>query len=96
MWFVKYLRDGVRSGQITTSVRVWHSPRVKVGKRYQMEEGQIEIDSIEPIAANKITTKIARACGFASVDDLMKIARHGSGENIYLIRFHYVAPKNAR
>lgn len=94
MTFTKYLRDGVRSGEITTSVRVWHSPRVKAGNRYPMEEGEIEIDSIEPTTLRKITTKIARASGFNSVDDLMKIARHGSGENIYLIRFHYVPPRN--
>jgi hypothetical protein len=27
-----------------------------------------------------------------SVDDLLQIARHGSGENVYLIRFHYIPP----
>jgi hypothetical protein len=90
MLFVKYLRDGVRSGAITTSVRVWHSPRVAVGKRYRMEEGAIEIDSIVPITFDDITPRIARACGFRTVDDLLKVAKHGSGENVYLIRFHFV------
>ena len=53
MMFAKRLRDGVRRGEITTSVRIWLRPRVRVGTRYRMEEG----------------------------------------ENIYLIRFHYVPPR---
>lgn len=90
MLFVKYLRDGIRSGAITSSVRVWHQPRVKAGKRYRMEEGEIEVDSIEPITLDEITPALARACGFQSVPDLLKVAKHGSGENVYLVRFHYI------
>lgn len=92
MMFVKYLRDGVRSGAITSSVRVWHQPRVTAGKRYRMDDGEIEVDSITPITVDDITPALARACGFAGVRDLMKVAKHGSGENVYLVRFHYVAP----
>jgi len=93
MLFTKYLRDGVRSGAITCSVRVWMSPRVSVGKRYRMEEGEIEIDSIEEIRSSDITPALARASGFRTVEDLMKVAKHGAGENIYLVRFHYIAPR---
>ncbi len=49
MVFTKRLREGVRQGKITCSVRIWTRPHVKVGARYAMEEGQIEIDSIEPL-----------------------------------------------
>ena len=49
MTFTKRLRDGVRRGEITCSVRIWMRPHVRVGARYRMEEGEIEIDSIEPI-----------------------------------------------
>jgi len=49
MMFTKRLREGVRRGEITCSVRIWISPRVKVGGRYRMEEGEIEVDSIEKI-----------------------------------------------
>lgn len=92
MQFTKFLRDGVRSGAITCSVRVWTHPHVKPGKRYRMEGGQIEIDSVTPITFADITPEMARASGFASVDDLLKVARHGRGENVYLIRFHYLPP----
>ncbi len=92
MLFTKYLRDGVRSGAITRSVRVWMRPHVRAGKRYQFEAGEIEIDSINTITLEQITPRLARECGLASVDDLLKLARHGRGETIYLVDFHYVAP----
>jgi len=92
MLFVKYLRDAVRSGEITTSVRVWQRPHVKAGNRYRMEGGEIEVDSIVPIAFDDITPSIARACGFKTVADLLKVAKHGPGENVYLVRFHYIPP----
>lgn len=92
MLFTKYLRDGVRSGAITKSVRVWIQPRVRVGKRYRFEEGEIEIDSIVPITFEQITPRLARQCGFASTSDLLKVAKHGRGENVYLVEFHYIGP----
>ncbi len=92
MMFTKRLRDGVRRGDITCSVRIWQSPRVKVGGRYTMEEGQIEVDSIEPIGLPDITPQLARESGFLGVLDLLKVAKHGPGDKIYLVRFHYIPP----
>ncbi len=68
------------------------SPRVTVGSRYPMEEGEIEIDSIQPIGFLDITPRLARESGFLGVIDLFKVAKHGRGENIYLVRFHYIPP----
>jgi len=48
MTFTKRLRDGIRRGEITCSVRIWMRPHVTVGKRYRMEEGEIEVDSVNP------------------------------------------------
>ena len=61
-----------------------------------MDEGEIEIDSIEPIGFPDITPQLAQASGFLGILDLLKVAKHGRGENIYLIRFHYVLPKARR
>ncbi|MHB8500845.1 MAG: ASCH domain-containing protein [Candidatus Acidiferrales bacterium] len=96
MVFTKRLREGIRRGEITCSVRIWMSPRVRVGARYRMEEGEIEVDSIEPIGFPDITPELARESGFLGVLDLLKVAKHGRGENIYLIRFHYVRPRAKR
>src|SRR5262245_16071472 len=101
MMFTQRLRPGVQSGDITCSVRIWHSPRVKAGNRYESPGvGTIEIDSIQPIEWSDITPELARQSGFSGVVDLLKIAKHGSGRNVYLVRFHRVkaiaaARKNA-
>jgi hypothetical protein len=96
MTFTKRLRDRIRRGEITCSVRIWTRPHVRVGARYRMEEGEIEVDSIEAIGFHDITPHLARESGFLGVLDLLKVAKHGRGENIYLIRFHYVRPHAKR
>src|SRR5215831_62878 len=90
MTFRKRLRDGVRRGEITCSVRMWTRPHVKVGGRYRMEEGEIEVDSITPLGLSDITPQLARESGFIGVVDLLKVANHVKGGNVYLIRFHYL------
>ncbi len=90
MVFTKRLRDGVRRGEITCSVRIWTRPHVKVGALYRMEDGEIEIDSIDPIGLPDITPQLAKASGFLGIVDLLKVAKHGKGGNIYLVRFHFV------
>jgi hypothetical protein len=96
MMFAKRLREGVRRGEITSSVRIWMSARVSVGRRYRMEEGEIEVDSIEPIGFPDITSQLARESGFLGVLDLLKVAKHGKGEKIYLVRFHFVPPPRVK
>src|SRR5499427_3396990 len=95
MVFTKRLRDGVRRGEITCSVRIWTRPHVKVGARYRMEEGEIEVDAVIPIGLPDITPELARASGFMGVVDLLKVAKHGRDENVYLVRFHYLPPRRA-
>jgi hypothetical protein len=96
MLFAKRLREGIRRGEITCTVRIWTRPHVRVGGRYRMEQGEIEVDSIEPIGLPDITPELARASGFLGVLDLLKVAKHGRGDEIYLIRFHYLPPRRKR
>ncbi len=92
MLFTKHLRDRIRRGRIRCSIRIWKHPRVKVGGRYAMDEGSIVVDSMTPIRMSDITDDLARESGFDSVADLLRVARHGRGNRVYLIRFHYLAP----
>jgi hypothetical protein len=85
--FTKRLREPIRRGEIDCTVRIWQSPRVKVGNRYAMEGGTVEVLSIRQIELADITPALARRSGFAGVVDLLKVAKHGSGQNIYLIDF---------
>ena len=92
MVFTKRLREGVRRGRIRCSIRIWQKPHVKVGGRYPMDEGHIVVESIEPITRADITRDLARESGFDTVTDLLEMAQHGPGRNIYLIRFRYLPP----
>ena len=78
MVFAKQLREGVRRGRITCSVRIWTQPHVKAGGRYQMDEGTIHVDSIEPIRRADITSDLARESGFRSVAALLETAKFAS------------------
>jgi hypothetical protein len=92
MVFTKNLRDGVRRGRIRSSVRIWQRAQVKVGGKYPMDDGHVVVDSIEKITLKDISRDLAREGGFDSVKDLLAIAKHGSGRNVYLVRFHYLPP----
>jgi hypothetical protein len=92
MVFSKRLREGVRRGRIRCSVRIWTHPHVKAGGRYPMDDGHIIVDSIARIRLKDITRDLAQESGFATVKDLLQIARHGKGRKVYLIRFHYLRP----
>jgi hypothetical protein len=90
MMFAKRLREGIREGRITCSVRIWTRPHVRVGGTYAMESGHIVVEAIRPIALADVTGELARRSGFDGVVDLLKVAKHGRGTNVYLIDFHYV------
>jgi hypothetical protein len=87
--FAKQLRARVRGGEVTSSVRIWKRPRVKVGGRYAMPPGEIEVVAMRGITRSEITPEIARSTGFEDVEALLAIAQHGSGEHIFLVDFVY-------
>ena len=89
MQFTKRLRAPIKNGEITTSIRIWQRPRVKQGNAYRLEEGFVIVDRIREITFDDISPAMARASGFAGVADLLKTARHGRGEKVYLVDFHY-------
>ncbi|HTV02733.1 MAG TPA: hypothetical protein VMF13_19435 [Luteitalea sp.] len=93
MQFAKFLRDGIRSGRIRCTVRVWTRLHVKVGGRYPTTDGgHVIVDAIETITRDDVTDDLARESGFPDAAALMTKATHGPGDQIYLIRFHYLAP----
>lgn len=65
---------------------------MKVGGRYVMDDGHVVIDSITEMTVADITYDLARESGFESVEDLLRVAKHGRGDRVYLIRFHYLPP----
>ena len=87
MMFARQLRDRVMLGEITCSVRIWQRPHVKAGGRYRLGPGEIHVTSVREIEWEKITPALARCSGFDSVEDLLSVAKHGSGDNVYLVEF---------
>lgn len=94
MLFAKRLRQGIKEGRITCTVRIWQRPHVRPGGIYPMEDGHILVESIQPIALDDITGDLARRSGFLGVVDLLKVAKHGSGTTVYLIDFQYLPPRH--
>lgn len=89
MMFAKRLREPIMRGEITCSVRIWQRPHVKVGGRYALGHGFVEVTSIREITLDHITPALAHRSGFAGVVDLLKMAKHGPGEKVYLVEFEY-------
>jgi hypothetical protein len=89
--FARRLREGVKRGEVTKSIRIWQRPRVRVGGRHRLDDGWVVIDALHEIALEDVTPRLARETGFAGVVDLLKVAKHGLGERVFLIEFHYVS-----
>ena len=89
MLFTKRLHEPIENGEVTCSVRIWKRPRVKLGNSYVLGNGRVIVDKLYQIELDDITPSLARKSGFSGVADLLKVAKHGAGENVYLIEFHY-------
>jgi len=89
MMFAKRLREPVMRGEVTCSVRIWQRPHVRVGGRYPLGPGAIEVTAIREIGMGDITPDLARRSGFLGVVDLLKVAKHGPGERVFLVEFEY-------
>ena len=94
MQFLKELRERVRNGEITCSVRLWQRPHVRVGGRYPLPPGQIEVTSVLEMPLGDVTPELARRSGFAGLVDLLKTAKHGPGRRVFLIEFRYIGPRS--
>ena len=89
MTLTKRLHAPIVAGDVTCSVRIWRGPRVKVVGRYRLGSGAVEVTGLRQIEFGDITPELARRLGFAWVVDLLKVAKHGPGERVYLVEFAY-------
>jgi hypothetical protein len=90
MMFTKRLREPIMRGEVTCSVRIWQGPRVRAGVRYQTGFGEIAVTSIREIGLGDITPDLARRSGFLGVVDLLKVAKHGPGQRVFLVEFEFL------
>ena len=77
-------------GQPHAERRAEPTPRAggKLGQRSQPVDRELA-GQPRVAAEQQLTGALARASGFDGVVDLLKTARHGSGEEVYLVEFHY-------
>jgi hypothetical protein len=94
MQFSPELRDGVLTGDITVSVRLWRRPKVRVGGRYPVGPAMIEVDSIELLPFAHISAADVRLSGEPDRETLRQRAAHagpiGDDTLVYRIAFHLV------
>ena len=96
MQFIEPLRDRIRRGEITTTVRLWQRPHVKVGGRYALPPGEILVTKMFEVSLAEVTPELARRSGFVGLVDLLKVAKHGAGRRVFVIEFRYIAPIRRR
>jgi len=63
---------------------------VRVGGRYALPPGEIEVTKLFEVSLGEITPELARRTGFAGVVDLLKVAKHGPGRRVFIIEFRYL------
>ena len=80
----------MRRGEITTTVRLWQRPNVKVGGRYALPPGEIVVTRVFEVSLADVTPDLARLSGFSGLVELLKIAKHGPGRRVFVIDFRYV------
>ena len=92
MEFSRELRAHVLSGDITVTFRLWRQPKVKLGGRYRVDEGHIEVDSVELVPFSSIDSTDVRRAGEADLESLRRRAAHAGpihdGTLLYRIEFH--------
>ena len=67
MQFLESWRDRIRSGEITSSIRLWQRPHVRVGGRYSLPPGEIMVTSLLEMSLADVTPELARRSGFVGV-----------------------------
>ena len=94
--FSRELRNDVRAGDITLSVRLWKRPRVKQGGRYRVGPGEIQVDAVELVPFATITAGDVRRAGEPDRETLRQRAAHAGPIDedtlVYRIEFHAVSP----
>ena len=94
MHFSPDLREPVLAGSITLTYRLWTRPKVKVGGRYRVAPGTIEVDDVELVPFGSVTSAEVRRCGEVDREQLRARTAHAGPVHddtlVYRIEFHVV------
>lgn len=94
MEFSRELRPYVLSGDVTVTFRLWSRPKVRIGGRYRVGSGQVEIDEIDLVSYGSIDENDLTRSGETDLAALRNRAAHAGPIDedtlLYRIRFHVV------
>ena len=94
MQFSPELREGVASGRITLTYRLWTRPQVRVGGQYAVAGARIEVEAIELLPFSSVTAADVRRCGEKNRETLRSRTAHAGPVHddtlVYRIEFHVV------
>jgi hypothetical protein len=94
--FSAELREQVLAGDITVSFRLWRRAKVKVGGRYRVGHGQIEIEAVEVMPFAAIPPGDVSRAGETDRESLRRRAAHAGpiadDTLLYRVQFHAVGP----
>ena len=96
MTFTKRLHPGIMAGEITETVRFWHKPRAKVGSRYAVGTGAVEVTRIRQIELADITPALARRSGFEGLVDMLKVRQARLGREHLPDRFRSTTTRGSK
>lgn len=90
-------RDEARiaAGEVTLTFRRWRSPQARVGGRYRVGGGSVEVQEVRKIAPEELTTSDARAAGHDSpaeaLAEIDRQRRRGADPDapLYRVAFRY-------
>jgi len=85
--FLEALRERIRSGEITCSVRLWQRPHVRVGGRYELPPGQIVVTSLLEMPLADVTPALARRSGFVGSLSFSRSPNTDAGDGYFLSSF---------
>ena len=96
MQFRQRDKDAIARGELTLTFRRWRSPQARVGGRYRIGSGVIEVTAVDQIETSQITSAEARAAGHDSATAVLESIRQNqrrSGDPeapLYRVAFRYV------
>ena len=88
MMFTKRLREPVCAARSPAACASGKS-RTSRSVAVTLGPGAIHVTSIRQIDLADVTPALARRSGFEGLVNLLKVAKHGPGENVYLVEFEY-------
>ena len=96
MQFSAELRGPVLAGVVTVSFRLWQRPKVRIGGRYRVGRGLIEVDAVDLVAFSAVSAADVASAGEPDRETLRRRAAHAGPITedtlVYRVEFHVVDP----